>query len=214
MNYKKVIDISKFNNIDGTLSDLSIDGVMIRATSGMKKDVMLEEHLDKAIEYGVPFGFYFYTAAVNRKELIEELRYFHKTINDVCAKAEKWAKLPLAIDIEYTSDSKFSGVKNEEFLSMVIYTAKDYFEQEGLPWLVYMNYDFYMRKCPCSLDIVPKENRWVARYRGVNTAMDLRQNSGVDCVMWQYGQEPIGGMESDIDCNLASPLIFSEYRMR
>lgn len=214
MHYKKVIDVSKFNEISGTLDDKSIDGIMIRATSGMKKDVMLEEHLDNAIEHGVPFGFYFYTAATTRKDLVEELKYFHTVCNKVCAAREKWAKLPMAIDVEYTSDAKFRGVKNEEFLSMVLYTAKDYFEKEGIPWLVYMNYDFFVNRCPCSMDIVPQANRWVARYRGVNTEMDIRRNCGIDAVMWQYGQEAIGDGERDIDCNLANPLIFAEYRMK
>lgn len=218
---KRIIDISHHNEMADfmRLNKENIDGVMIRIMSGTRKDKKADEHVRKCVENGIPFGFYIYSYALNRKEVKKELEMMHTFANELCIKYQVYPQLPFGFDMEdadsYKKKNHALGVDN---ILNILYTVRDYFVDEKLPFMVYMSYDWWTRQYMDALEIFTMEHRWVARWT-TNSAVgsdgyiaEKRMNPGIDCLMWQYtSKEPFNNTTETmirLDCNRALDSVF------
>lgn len=207
---KKIIDISQYNTIGNLFGiDGTIDGVMIRCTSGFVEDNKAREHVEKAIENNIPFGFYMFSKATSRAELIRELKFFHQTASTICAEKGVWAHLPLAVDIEHyikESNARKKILDTEDSFAVQLYTIKDYFTKEQIPYLIYMSFSDFNKFKGVALEIIPPDNRWVARYKyktGTVSIIVAPNQSDIDCMMWQYTSDFYDLLNANLDINIA-----------
>lgn len=91
----QIIDISKWqpDNILDTLHD-KLDGVIIRAGHGLKVDPKLELFYNKAKEYDLLIGFYWYYDSLSHEGIINETKFFLETVRGMTC------SLPLCMDPE------------------------------------------------------------------------------------------------------------------
>lgn len=91
----QIIDISKWqpDNILDTLHK-KLDGVIIRAGHGLKVDPKLELFYNKAKEYGLLVGFYWYYDSLSYEGIMNETRFFLETVRGMTC------SLPLCMDPE------------------------------------------------------------------------------------------------------------------
>lgn len=94
-NKLQIIDISKWQP-DNILYELQgeIDGVIIRAGHGLKVDSKLKLFYNKAKEYGLLIGFYWYYDSLTYEGIINETRFFLETVKGMTC------SLPLCMDPE------------------------------------------------------------------------------------------------------------------
>lgn len=94
----KGIDISEFNGfIDFEKVKEEVDFVIIRATFGrFGVDKMFKRNVEQCVKFKIPFGFYYYSYAINEEQGIEEAKFFVETIKDYI----KEATFPAFIDME------------------------------------------------------------------------------------------------------------------
>lgn len=91
----QIIDISKWqpDNILDILHD-KVDGVIIRAGHGLKVDPKFGLFYNKAKEYGLLIGFYWYYDSLSYDGIINETRFFLETVRGMTC------SLPLCMDPE------------------------------------------------------------------------------------------------------------------
>lgn len=108
---KIVADISTFQP-DINYAELAghFDGVIIRigyrgysSAGTLVKDNMFDKHIAGIVKNGIPFGFYFFSQAINASEAKEEADFAYQII-----KSYK-PTYPVYIDIEYSSESNQKG---------------------------------------------------------------------------------------------------------
>lgn len=94
-NKLQIIDISKWQP-DNILDELQgkIDGVIIRAGHGLKVDYKLKLFYNKAKEYGLLIGFYWYYESMTYDGILNETRIFLETVRGMTC------SLPLCMDPE------------------------------------------------------------------------------------------------------------------
>ena len=137
----KGIDISEFNGIiDFNKVSKEVDFVMIRATFGKKEDKMFRRNAKGCVENSIPFGFYFYSYALNEKEAKEEVSYFLTKVGEY----KNDVTFPLAIDME-DSDSykKKNGFPTNAMLCNICQIACDEIAKAGYIPIIYANLDWF-----------------------------------------------------------------------
>lgn len=113
---KKVYaDISFANTVENWKKFRNqVDGVIIRCgfrgyskTGVIKTDAKWYQNIDNAIKFGMPFGIYFISQAVNKEEAKEEARYCLELLRE--RNAMNLITLPIFIDIESSSEPNHKG---------------------------------------------------------------------------------------------------------
>lgn len=183
MSYK-IIDISHHN----TVEDLhgGINGVMIRATYGkVGLDSKLHEHVELAEKAGIPYGFYFYSYALNTESAKIEVQNFLDNIKMFRP------TLPCAIDMEDADGyKKRNGFPDVETLCEICNIACSEIEKAGYYALIYAS-DSWFRDY-LFLDRLDKYGKWVARWSN--------EAPNAEWQMWQYtstGQ--VVGIKGNVD---------------
>ena len=154
----KGIDISEHNGfIDFSKLKDEVDFVMIRATFGKKEDKMLKKNAKGCIENHIPFGFYYYSYALDEKYAKEEVSYFLQAIKDY----KEFVTFPLAIDMEDSDKYKEkNGFPTNEVLCNICNLACDSIGKAGYYPIIYANLDYFTHKL--NLPILDKYNKWLA----------------------------------------------------
>lgn len=153
------IDISEWNgDIDFDKVKNHVDFIMIRATWGNKhKDKYYKIYADSCKKVGIPFGFYYYSYALNEDESKREVAYFLKAISEY----KKDISFPLAIDMEDTDGYKAkNGFPTNEVLCNICKVACDEIGLSGYYPMIYASKDYFENKL--NLDTVAKYNKWLA----------------------------------------------------
>lgn len=180
---KKIIDISHHNNVDKIIG---VDGVMIRATFGkVGIDSCLEKHVRLAEESKIPYGFYFYSYALNVETALKEVTHFLSII------AKYKPTLPLAIDMEDAdSYKKRNGFPNNKTLVNICKISCEEIEKHGYYALIYASdswFTTYLRDS--ELD---RYGKWVARWGEKNPVTTYQ--------MWQYTSTgSVNGINGNVD---------------
>lgn len=154
----KGIDISEHNGIiDFSKVKDEVDFVMIRATFGKKEDKMLKKNARGCIENKIPFGFYYYSYALDEKYAKEEVSYFLQAIKEY----KEFITFPLAIDMEDSDKFKEkNGFPTNEVLCNICKVACDSIGNAGYYPVIYANLDYFTHKL--NLESIEKYNKWLA----------------------------------------------------
>lgn len=171
------IDISKHNG-DINLAPYKGQFVIIRAGYGQGHiDPKLTRNANECIRLGIPFGFYWYSYALNVAQATAEADYFLKAIAPYKSKIQVGAWL----DMEDADGYKRKhGLKiNKTTISPISYAFVKRIEDAGyhtgiycsLSWLDYLN------------DTCKRFDKWVAWW---NTGSGVEERAKKLGVIWQY----------------------------
>lgn len=153
------IDISEHNGkLNFEILKNQVDFIMIRATWGRyQKDKMYKEYTEKCIEYNIPFGYYYYSYALNEKEAKEEVSFFLRTISEYKNKIT----FPLAIDMEDTDSYKRDrGFPDNQTLCNICQIACDEIGLAGYYPIIYASLNYFEHILNC--ENIEKYNKWLA----------------------------------------------------
>lgn len=190
----KGIDISEFNGIIDfeKVKNSGINFVMIRATFGRKKeDKLFHKNVKGCIDNDIPFGFYYYSYAINEETAKEEVDFFLKAV----AKYRDYIHYPLAIDMEDSDGyKKERNAISKENLTNICKIACDKIKESGYIPMIYASYDYFKNY----LDEEKLKNypKWIAWWS---------QSANIDKTkysIWQYKSNGIvDGIGTKVDMN-------------
>lgn len=186
----KLVDISTFNRgIDYAKLKKSVDGVIIRCGYGSdiasQDDEMWNTHVSNCEKYGIPYGVYLYSYALNRSNAQSETAHILRLIKG------KKLSYPVYIDLE---DSSQRPVFNADWF---VEMGKA-IEAEGYMFGVYANLDWFRNVIGNRLDQFTK---WCAAYGVNNGKPNTKPNIGED--IWQYSSVGVvDGISKVCDVNI------------
>ncbi|MBU0278942.1 GH25 family lysozyme, partial [Gemella sp. zg-1178] len=158
---KKIADISEHNlDIDFSKLKHEVDGLIIRAGFGtVREDRKFREYANAALKEGIPFGFYWYSYALNEEQAKAEANMFLNTIKNY--KPE----YPIFVDMEdadYWKEKQGSHhpANSWQGRENIIKTHIDIYKENGYLGGVYASRNWFNSM---SNDL-NKYNRWVAHW--------------------------------------------------
>lgn len=191
----KGIDISEFNGvIDFKKVKSQVDFIMIRATFGrFGVDKKFEENVKACIKYDIPFGFYYYSYAIDEKRAIDEVNFFLEKVKPYKEKAT----FPFVIDME---DSDFykkeNGNPTKEELTNICIKACEIIKSHKLIPMIYANKDWFENKL--DLEKLSPYYKWLAWW--INKAVDEIDKKQYSIL--QYSAKGIiEGIKEQVDLN-------------
>lgn len=190
----KGIDISEMNGVIDfeKVKKSGINFVMIRASFGRKKeDKALHRNAKACIKNKIPFGFYYYSYAINEETAKEEVLFFLKTINTY----KEYIKYPLVIDMEDSDGyKKERNAISKENLTKIVKIATETIRGQGFIPMVYANKDYFDNYLDEEeLKNVPK---WIAWWNEKATIDKAKYT------IWQYKSTGIvEGIGTKVDMN-------------
>ena len=190
----KVVDISAWQtNVNWqALKDYGIGGVILKLGEGGSMDKMFFEHVNNAVDYGLPYGVYYYGHASNADEARRE-----------AYQVDSWIKTyirgenpPLGIWYDAEDKSMLKGDTNVVYpIANFVHTMRE----AGYNYVgVYSSYNWLTNVI--DLQPLPKDVPiWVAQYYRKNNFKEEHPDRVVK--MWQYtDRERIGNLS--VDCNI------------
>lgn len=191
------IDISKYqNDVDfKKVKESGIQFVIIRAGYGQGNiDGKFKRNADECTKYGIPFGVYYFSYAVNEAEAKKEAEY--------CLKAIAPYKLlyPVCFDLEGDSIKKAAArgynINNRQTVSNLARAFLSTIESAGYYAMNYTNLDYYNRLFDDQ--IKTKYDMWAARY--TTNPVDIALKGG----LWQYTSKGVvPGISGYVDMDYA-----------
>jgi len=191
----KGIDISEFNGkIDFKKVKSEVDFIMIRVTYGRKGiDKRFKENTKGCIENDIPFGFYYYSYAVDEETAKEECSFFLKEINEY----KDLTRYPIAIDMEDSDGYKDKhNALNKNTITNICKIAIEKMQTAGYISMIYANFDFFKNYIDeKEVDKIPK---WLALWNE-NATIDKEKFK-----IWQKSSKgKISGIEGNVDINIS-----------
>ena len=208
---KKVIDISQWQGCisSATWDEIkkSVDGVIIRlgyrgyGNGALKQDTEFTNNLNACKLRGIPYGFYFFTQAINAAEAQEEVGMICK-VTDI-----KAAELGVWCDSETSNDGKGRGdvltreqrtIANKAFIDCVnargghggLYCGY-YWLRDNLVSEQFKQYPFWLA-CYLSKPLYSGDNLYLWQFTSLNGFNIKGFGKSLDC-NWQYkgfGSQP------------------------
>lgn len=183
------IDVSYWNNqINWSKAAKNIDFAMIRAGYGINNiDSRCLYNADQCAKHNIPFGFYWFSYAINEEMARDEANYLCDIADSYCV------SLPLAFDFEYDSynnaTSELGYAIGEEYMANLAIAFLEQVKKRGYEPMIYTNCDFFNRGF---YRLGRKYKIWLAQWE-VDTPM-------MDCYMWQYSDaEFVDGIKGLVD---------------
>ena len=189
------IDISEWNGeIDFNKVKKHVDFIMIRATWGNKhEDTHFRVYADECVKLGIPFGFYYYSYALNEDEAKKEVLYFLKTISEYKEKIS----FPLAIDMEDADGYKLkNGFPENQVLCNICQIACDEIGKAGYYPIIYASLDYFTNKLVC--ENIAKYNKWLAWW---NSKAEEQVNKDKYQMLQYKSTGIIDGIKTKVDIN-------------
>lgn len=195
----KGIDVSKFQgNIDW--QKVAQDGVsfaIIRvgfrgygANGTLMKDATAEANLKGANDAGIKTGVYFYTQAITKEEMLEEVQLILDMIEPYSIEC------PVVIDVEKVSDA--SGRMNKldpETRTELVKVFCEAVKAAGYRPMIYHNLE--MAALMLNIGELEEYEKWFAYYNG-----DLYYP--YEYKLWQYSDKGhVNGIKTEVDMNIA-----------
>ena len=189
MEYKG-IDVSKHNG-DINWSKTDVDFAMIRAGYGENTiDPQFSANAEGCEKYGIPYGVYWFSYAVNVDEAVEEALKCLEVIKDFNV------EYPITFDFEYDSIrwAEKLGVSIDKKLATEIADAFcSTIENAGYYVMLYTNKDYLNRYFDNSL--LEKYDLWYAYW---SKTLDR------SCGIWQYSSTgKVAGISGNVDMNIS-----------
>lgn len=193
---KKVIDLSYYNKInDWTKIKKSVDGVIIRVgyrgygSSGtLVEDTCFEKFTNACMKNKIPFGFYFFSQAINSKEAKAEADFVVKLIK------EYKPDYPVYFDSELSTAGNSKGRADK--ISKAIRTSCaiafcDEIKAKGYKPGVYASESWY--KDNLNFNEIKNYSIWVAKY-------STKEPTTTSYDGWQYSDKgTVGGVSGNVD---------------
>lgn len=186
------IDISNHNgDIDWGKLSKEVSFVIIRAGYGQNNiDLRAIKNIENATKYGVPFGLYWFSYALNTEMSAKEANY-------LCNLADKYKPTyPLCYDWEYDSDNYAKKNKADTSKQAMLNRARVFLEtvkSRGYYPMIYTNIDYLNRGFG---ELTNQYDVWLAQW-GVNSP-------SVSCGIWQTTDKGvIKGINGNVDKDIA-----------
>lgn len=195
-NVLKGIDISEFNGeIDFQKVKKEVDFIYIRATYGrFGTDKKFKEYTEGCIKNEIPFGFYYYSYAVDKEKAQEEVNFFLETISEYKEKIS----FPVAIDMEDSDGYKLkNGNPSKEILTEICKLVCDEIIKESLIPIIYANADWFKNRL--DEEELKPYMKWLAWWTDDETKIDKTKY-----IMWQNSSKgKINGIKSNVDLDIS-----------
>ena len=182
MSYEvKGIDVSswqgKINWYKVKQTDIKFAMIRLIDFDSKTNDEYFKYNVEECIKYGIPFGIYAYSRAMNVEQAQKEANYIVKEL----APYKEHIRYPVAIDMEDADGyKKKRGMPSREILSKICATECDIFEKAGYYSIIYTG--LYFAKDNLDEKIIEKYDKWIAQYYSRCT---YKNNHG----MWQYSSK-------------------------
>lgn len=201
MSTKKVIDVSQYqSNINYAELAKNIDGMIIRvgyrgwgSAGTLCKDSKFQAHVAGAENNKIPYGFYFFSQAVNAEEGKEEAEYTYNLIKSYNP------TYPIYIDSEDSTAGNNSGradkISNESRTAALVAFCKR-IEELGYIGGVYASENWFKTKL--NMNDIKKYSIWCANY-GINDGKAHTKPS-MELDGWQFtSRYTVGSISSGVD---------------
>ena len=193
------VDVSAFQgDIDWKqVKKSGIDFAMIRlgyrgyGTGKLVEDDYAKENLEGAAEAGLAVGAYFFSQALNIKEVNEEIAYMMKILGD------RKLDMPIILDWEIpTSDARTANMDARTLTDLQLHFCETMVEKGFVP-MVYFNW--YMSGRLLHLTELERYPFWLALYQD-------RMTYPYKVEMWQYTDSgKVPGINGPVDINVYMP---------
>lgn len=194
------IDLSYHNDkVDWEkLAASPVEFVMLRCgyrgytEGGLIEDEKFKEYAEKANEYGLKLGIYFFTQAITEEEAISEANYVIKLIEDYDI------SYPVALDTELVNDEETRFNKadlNREELTNICIAFLERIKEAGYYPMIYASENWFRRKLDVTM--LTEYDFWAPQFLDENDFL-------YDFTIWQYsetGNAP--GVEGDCDLDIS-----------
>ena len=194
------VDVSAFQgNIDWKqVKDSGIQFAIIRLgyrgygkAGKMVEDEYAQKNLKGVTDVGMPYGVYFFSQALNKKEVEEEVAFLLKILGDY------QPDLPVVFDWEYISaEARTANMDARTLTDCALHFGK-LIEEAGFTPMIYFNW--YQSNHYYHLKELERYPFWLALYQD-------RMTYPYRVEMWQYtctGRVP--GITGDVDINVYMP---------
>ena len=194
------VDVSAFQgNIDWQkVKDSGIQYAIIRLgyrgygkAGKMVEDEYAQKNLKAVTDIGMPYGVYFFSQALNREEVKEEVDYLLKILGDY------EPDLPIVFDWEYISaEARTANMDADTLTDCALYFG-ELIEEAGYTPMIYFNW--YQSLNYYHLKQLERYPFWLALYQD-------RMTYPYRVEMWQYtstGRVP--GIAGNVDINVYMP---------
>lgn len=189
---KKGIDISSAQgNIQFESVKNSVDFVMIRTSWGFyHEDTMFRKNASECEKYGIPYGFYHYSYALNLEDAKIEVSSMLQSIKDY------HPTYPIVIDMEDADGWKAShgNPSNQMYIQICKFFCEE-IEKAGYYAMIYANLDWFNNRINSrQLDSYDK---WLAQWSNKPTY-------GGKFGIWQYSSTgKISGIQGNVDLDIS-----------
>ena len=165
-----VIDISIWSKaVNWSVASEEVDGVIARIgyrgsanRDNLVEDSLFYSHMSGAQQYGVPFGVYFYSLALNEKEAVEEADWVIERLNFYGCKPD----MPIYIDVE--SETLQNNLNSRQRTDIVLAFCKA-MKDKGYYAGVYAN-QYWLSSLLYSAEFESQQYPvWVAQYNSTCT---------------------------------------------
>lgn len=160
-----------------------IKGVIIRIGTDFELDTMFITHINNAIQYGIPYGIYYYSYADTIEKALQEAKWVEKAINQYITGG---INPPLGIWYDVEDKKIFKSEMNAGYM---VGNFINYLNSKGFHYVgVYSSYSYFSSgKIDLNLlaNYVPI---WVSQYEyPVCSLKEEYPNRNI--VMWQFSSE-------------------------
>lgn len=177
--YKYGIDISQWQK-GLNLANYKDKFVMIRAGYGCHVDKCMKDFATQCMLYGIPFGFYWYSYAINSQQAREEAQQFLSTVRNFKFNMGLW------LDMEDADNFKHRrGLLTQNAISNLTLSFMTELEKGGYYCGIYSSeswFNTYIKGCQ-------KWDKWVASW-GTNNGRLNRTTSNLGNIQ-QFTSKPI-----------------------
>lgn len=200
---KRGIDISAHQgNINLSALKDQIDFVIIRVGYGTKGtlDSKFKRNVDLCEELGIPYGFYWYSYALDVKGASQEADYFLKAIASYKPTMGCW------FDMEDADGyKKRNGMPPNTVLKNMCYEFCDKVEKAGYYAGIYASLSWFDNQLTGGT--LKKFDKWVAQWptsKGKQKGLDVDPNTHKDWSLWQFTSDgKFTGYNGKLDTNYA-----------
>ena len=161
-------------------------GFRLQQSGAIKEDKMFKTNISEANKYGIPVGVYFYSAAINREEALEEASFVLNLIKDY------EVVYPVIYDFEMFNIDRAKGI-DDNVINNNAKTFLSYIEEHGYKAMLYTN--LHDLKNHWNMEKLHKYKIWYAQYAEM-------VNYEGDYEIWQYANNGrIDGIVGNVDLN-------------
>lgn len=200
---KRGIDISAHNgNINLNALKDQIDFVIIRVGYGTKGtlDAKFKRNVDLCEQLGIPYGFYWYSYALDANGAVDEANHFLKAIAPYKPTYGCW------FDMEDADGyKKRNGMPSDMTLQKICYEFCEKVEKAGYYSGIYASLSWFNNQL--AGEKLARFDKWVAQWPtsgGKQKGLDVNPNSRSDWSLWQFTSDGrFSGYSGRLDTNYA-----------